>query len=40
MKLDKNSETRINPENVFRCNLDMQCVEACPTGAIEIIPFE
>ncbi len=40
MKLDKNSETRINPENVFRCDLDMQCVEACPTGAIEIIPFE
>ena len=40
MKLDKNYETRINPENVFRCDLDMQCVEACPTGAIEIIPFE
>jgi pyruvate kinase len=39
-KLDKNGETRIDSSKVFRCDLDMQCVEACPTGAIEIIPFE
>jgi pyruvate kinase len=39
-KLDKNGETRIDSTKVFRCDLDMQCVEACPTGAIEIIPFE
>jgi pyruvate kinase len=34
-----NHETRINPSAASRCRLDMQCVEACPTGAIEIIPF-
>ena len=39
-KLDKNSDTRINSSQVYRCDLDMQCVEVCPTGAIEIIPFE
>jgi pyruvate kinase len=36
---DKNHETRINVDKVNRCTLDMACVEACPTGAIEIIPF-
>ncbi len=39
-KLDNNGETRIDSSKIFRCDLDMQCVEACPTGAIEIIPFE
>jgi pyruvate kinase len=34
-----NNETRINAANVHKCTLDMACVEACPTGAIEIIPF-
>jgi pyruvate kinase len=34
-----NNETRINAANVHKCQLDMACVEACPTGAIEIIPF-
>ena len=38
-KIEDNNETRINAVNVHRCVLDMQCVEACPTGAIEIIPF-
>jgi pyruvate kinase len=38
-KLVTNHETRIDPSKVQFCNLDNQCVEACPTGAIEIIPF-
>lgn len=38
-KIEENHETRINAVNVHKCVLDMQCVEACPTGAIEIIPF-
>ena len=33
------NETRINAAHVHKCKLDMACVEACPTGAIEIIPF-
>lgn len=37
--LEENNETRINASKVHRCTLDMQCVDACPTGAIEIIPF-
>ena len=37
-KLEKNFDTRIDASKVHRCTLDMQCVEACPTGAIEIIP--
>jgi len=36
---ENNFETRINAVNVNKCALDMQCVEACPTGAIEIIPL-
>lgn len=38
-KIEDNHETRINAVNVHKCVLDMQCVEACPTGAIEIIPY-
>ena len=38
-KLEANHETRIDASKVSRCDLDMQCVDACPTGAIEIIPF-
>jgi pyruvate kinase len=38
-KIEENNETRINAVNAHKCVLDMQCVEACPTGAIEIIPF-
>lgn len=37
---ENNNETRIDPAQVHRCTLDMACVEACPTGAIEIIPFD
>lgn len=37
-KLEANSDTRIDGSKVHMCNMDMQCVEACPTGAIEIIP--
>ncbi len=37
--LDKNHDTRINALAVNKCTLDMACVEACPTGAIEIIPY-
>ncbi len=37
-KLEKNHETRVDPSKVNLCQMDMQCVEACPTGAIEIIP--
>jgi pyruvate kinase len=37
--LEHNHETRINGANVHQCTLDMQCVEVCPTGAIEIIPY-
>lgn len=36
--IEHNNETRINGANAHLCALDMQCVEACPTGAIEIIP--
>jgi pyruvate kinase len=38
--IEENNETRINGLNVHKCTLDMACVEACPTGAIEIIPFD
>ena len=37
-KLEPNRDTRIDASKVHMCNMDMQCVEACPTGAIEIIP--
>ena len=32
--------TYINKKRVGECALDMACVEACPTGAIEILPNE
>ncbi|HLW58248.1 MAG TPA: pyruvate kinase [Bacteriovoracaceae bacterium] len=35
---EHNYETRINPSRAHLCRVDMACVEACPTGAIEIIP--
>ena len=38
-KFEKNHDTRIDSSKVHLCQLDMACVEACPTGAIEIIPF-
>lgn len=32
------TETVINKARIGECTLDMECVRACPTGAIEIIP--
>lgn len=36
---DDNKDTYINKIKVNSCEMDMQCVEVCPSGAIEIIPF-
>jgi len=36
---ENNMETRINQLKVNKCTMDMACVDACPTGAIEIIPL-
>jgi pyruvate kinase len=36
---DSKHDTTIDVSKVKKCTLDMACVEACPTGAIEIIPF-
>jgi pyruvate kinase len=33
-----NNQTMINVQNAQKCTLDFECVEKCPTGAIEIIP--
>ncbi|MBA2403530.1 MAG: pyruvate kinase [Bdellovibrionales bacterium] len=38
-KLEVNNETRIDASKVHMCDFDLQCVDACPTGAIEIISF-
>jgi len=35
---DRNNETHIDAQKAHQCTLDEACVEACPTGAIEIIP--
>ncbi len=37
-EIDENNETRINVDNAQNCILDNQCIDVCPTGAIEIIP--
>lgn len=34
---DENQTTVINQENASKCAFDMECVESCPTGAIEIL---
>ncbi len=34
---DGHKNTRINVDTANACTLDMECVESCPTGAIEII---
>jgi pyruvate kinase len=34
---DEAKTTTLNAANVSKCAMDMACVEACPTGAIEII---
>lgn len=35
----KEQRTEINAQKVSDCTMDMQCVNVCPTGAIEIIPL-
>jgi pyruvate kinase len=37
--LEPNHDTRIDASKVHLCDFDLQCVEACPTGAIEIISY-
>jgi len=37
-EVDQNNETKINVKNAQNCILDNQCIDVCPTGAIEIIP--
>jgi pyruvate kinase len=37
-KIEVNGETRVDSARVHLCDMDMQCVEVCPTGAIEIFP--
>lgn len=37
---DKKRKTIINKNNISACQMDMACVEKCPSGAIEIIPKE
>lgn len=38
-KLESNNDTRIDASKVHMCDFDLQCVDACPTGAIEIISY-
>ncbi|MBT7609084.1 MAG: pyruvate kinase [Bacteriovoracaceae bacterium] len=33
-----NHLTTLHKENLLSCTMDLECVEKCPTGAIEIIP--
>lgn len=35
---DEHRDTKINDANSSTCSFDMQCVDICPAGAIEIIP--
>lgn len=37
---DGNKNTYIEAKNISRCAMDLACVDACPTGAIEIIPLD
>ena len=36
----RNYNVAINEKNTEQCSLDMECVQKCPTGAIEIIANE
>ncbi len=31
-------DTYLNKDQIHYCNMDLQCIKVCPTGAIEIIP--
>ncbi|AUN97878.1 pyruvate kinase [Bacteriovorax stolpii] len=35
---DEKRDTYIEAKNINKCTMDLACVDACPTGAIEIIP--
>lgn len=35
---DSDKRTIINENNIGACPMDNECVKACPTGAIEIVP--
>jgi pyruvate kinase len=35
---DSQKKTYINKDKINSCQMDMMCVERCPTGAIEILP--
>ncbi|MBY0413969.1 MAG: 4Fe-4S dicluster domain-containing protein, partial [Bdellovibrionales bacterium] len=35
---DEKKDTYIKASNINKCAMDLACVDACPTGAIEIIP--
>jgi len=35
---DEEKKTILNKKNAKQCELDMECVQLCPTGAIEIFP--
>ncbi len=37
---DGDKRTYIEAKNISRCSMDLACVDACPTGAIEIIPLD
>lgn len=37
---DGNKNTYIEAKNISRCAMDLACVDACPTGAIEIISLD
>lgn len=36
---DEKKQIYIEEKNINRCAMDLACVDACPTGAIEIIPL-
>ncbi len=37
---DEKKDTYIEAKNIHKCAMDLACVDACPTGAIEIIPTD
>lgn len=37
---DEKKDTYIKAKNIHKCAMDLACVDACPTGAIEIIPTD
>jgi len=35
---DEHKKTYIEAKNISKCAMDFACIDACPMGAIEIIP--